>query len=130
MTLCCLKNGNHFVAPHRWKTFQKIVDGFIHPLGGAQMAKILDQIIAEKSRLFEIEKGFPIEVDQSARQVLLDRGYSPDLGARPLERAIDECVVQPLVDAWFANRLKRGLVRFTAAAAASGAPKIVFSQDV
>jgi ATP-dependent Clp protease ATP-binding subunit ClpA len=105
------------------------VIGF-HPLGGAQMAKILDQIIAEKSRLFETEKGLPIEVDQSARQVLLDRGYSPDLGARPLERAVDECVVQPLVDAWFANRLKRGLVRFTAAVAASGAPKIVFSQDV
>ena len=105
------------------------VIGF-QPLGGAQMAKILDQIIAEKSRLFEVEKGLPIEVDQSARQVLLDRGYSPDLGARPLERAVDECVVQPLVDAWFANRLKRGLVRFTAAVAASGAPKIVFSQDV
>ncbi len=105
------------------------VIGF-QPLGSAQMAKILDQIIAEKSRLFEVEKGLPIEVDQSARQVLLDRGYSPDLGARPLERAVDECVVQPLVDAWFANRLKRGLVRFTAAVAASGAPKIVFSQDV
>jgi ATP-dependent Clp protease ATP-binding subunit ClpC len=105
------------------------VIGF-HPLGGAQMAKILDQIIAEKSRLFEVEKGLPIEVDQLARQVLLDRGYSPDLGARPLERAVDECVVQPLVDAWFANRLKRGLVRFTAAASASGALKIVFSQDV
>lgn len=105
------------------------VIGF-QPLGSAQMAKILDQIIAEKSRLFENEKGLPIEVDQSARQLLFDRGYSPDLGARPLERAVDEFVVQPLVDAWFANRLKRGLVRFTAATSASGAPKIVFSQDV
>jgi ATP-dependent Clp protease ATP-binding subunit ClpC len=107
------------------------VIGF-HPLGGAQMAKILDQIIAEKSRLFETEKGLPIEVDQSARQVLLDRGYSPDLGARPLERAVDECVVQPLVDAWFANRLKRGLVRFTAVTpiqSATHASKIIFSQD-
>ena len=105
------------------------VIGF-HPLGGVQMAKILDQIIAEKSRLFQTEKGLPIEVDQSARKALLDRGYSPDLGARPLERAVDECVVQPLVDAWFANRLKRGLVRFTAAPSASGTPRIEFSQDV
>ena len=107
------------------------VIGF-RPLGGAQMAKILDQIIAEKSRLFEVEKGLPIEVDQSARQMLLDRGYSPDLGARPLERAVDECLVQPLVDAWFANRLKRGLVRFTAAPtipSAMHASTIVFSQD-
>jgi ATP-dependent Clp protease ATP-binding subunit ClpA len=54
------------------------------------------------------------------------------MGARPLERAVDEWVVQPLVDAWFANRLKGGPVRFTVAASAQsapGAPKIVFSQD-
>lgn len=40
--------------------------------------------------------------------------------------------VPPLVDAWFANRLTRGLVRFTVAVptqSAPGAPKIVFSQD-
>jgi ATP-dependent Clp protease ATP-binding subunit ClpC len=102
------------------------VIGF-HPLGSAQLAKILDQIIAEKSRLFEADKGLLIEVDQMARQVLIDRGYSPDLGARPLERAVDESVVQPLVDAWFANRLRRGRVYFTAA---SGSSKIEFSQDV
>lgn len=103
-----------------------VVIGF-HPLGSAQLAKILDQILAEKSRLFEADKGLLIEVDQMARQVLLDRGYSPDLGARPLERAVDESVVQPLVDAWFANRLRRGRVLFTAA---SGSSKIEFSQDV
>ena len=73
------------------------VIGF-QPLGGEQLAKILDQIIAEKSRLFAAEKGLNIEVDQLARNVLLDRGYSPDLGARPLERAVDEMIVQPLVD--------------------------------
>ena len=58
--------------------------------------------------------------------------YSPDMGARPIERAVDEWVVQPLVDAWFANRLKGRPVRFTVAASAQSAPgasKIVFSQD-
>lgn len=89
------------------------VIGF-QPLGNEHMAKILDQIIAEKSRLFAAEKGLKIEVDQLARKVLLDRGYSPDLGARPLERAVDEMLVQPLVDAWFGNRLKTGTVRFSA----------------
>ena len=64
-----------------------------------------------------------IEVDQSARKVLLERGFSPDLGARPLERAVDEWVVQPLVDAWFANRLRVGRVRFTAAAPAQSSPR-------
>jgi len=108
------------------------VIGFM-PLGGEQLSRILDQIIGEKVRLFEAEKGLIVEVDQLARGVLLDCGYSPDLGARPLERAVDEWVVQPLVDAWFANRLRTGLVRFTATAAVqSSHPKtsmITFSQD-
>lgn len=100
------------------------VIGF-HPLGIDQISEILDQIIAEKSRMFEAEKGLRIEVDQPARQALLDRGYSPDLGARPLERAVDEMIVQPLVDAWFGNRLKTGTVKFSA----SGTNAITFLQD-
>jgi ATP-dependent Clp protease ATP-binding subunit ClpA len=104
------------------------VIGF-QPLGGEQMAKILDQIIADKSRMFEAEKGLRIEVDQLARKVLLDRGYSPDLGARPLERAVDEMIVQPLVDAWFANQLRIGTVQFSVSASPSGAKSITFSQD-
>ena len=100
------------------------VIGF-QPLGEEQLAKILDQIIAEKSRMFEAEKGLRIEVDQLARKVLLDRGYNPDLGARPLERAVDELIVQPLVDAWFGNRLKTGTVKFSV----SGTNAITFSQD-
>jgi len=104
------------------------VIGF-QPLGGEQMAKILDQIITEKSRMFEAEKGLRIEVDPLVRKVLLDRGYSPDLGARPLERAVDEMIVQPLVDAWFANRLKIGTVKFSVSAASSGTNTITFLQD-
>ena len=102
------------------------VIGF-RPLYREHLWQILDQILAEKTRLFEAEKGITIEVDQSARRVLLERGYSPDLGARPLERAVDEWVVQPLVDAWFANLLQPGTVRFTVDA--SSANKIAFSQD-
>lgn len=105
------------------------VIGF-QPLNCQHMAKILDQIIAEKTRLFEAEKGLTIEVDQLARNILLDRGYSPDLGARPLERAVDEMLVQPLVDAWFGNRLRTGTVQFTVVATAQTSPNtITFSQD-
>ena len=107
------------------------VIGF-QPLERGSLEKILEQIISTKARAFEVEKGLMIEVDQSARRVLLERGYSPDLGARPLERAVDELVVQPLVDAWFANQLRTGPVRFTATASAqfsSRADAITFLQD-
>ena len=98
------------------------VIGF-QPLDREHLLQILDQILAEKARLFETDKGLIIEVDELARKVLLKRGYSPDLGARPLERAVDEWVVQPLVDAWFANRLRAGRVRFTVAAPAQSSPR-------
>ena len=65
-------------------------------------------------------------------KILVSQLSKSAMGARPLERAVDEWVVQPLVDAWFANRLKGGPVRFIVAASAqsaAGAPKIVFSQD-
>jgi len=83
------------------------------PLGRQNLAKILDKILAEKMQVFEAERSLIVEVDQSARACLLQAGYSPDLGARPLERIVDEWVVQPLVDAWFANQLTTGRVRFS-----------------
>jgi ATP-dependent Clp protease ATP-binding subunit ClpC len=98
------------------------VIGF-RPLESKHLAKILDQILTEKARMFAAEKGLNIEVDQLARKVLLERGFSPDLGARPLERAVDEWVVQPLVDAWFANRVTAGRVRFTVAVPAQSSPR-------
>jgi ATP-dependent Clp protease ATP-binding subunit ClpC len=96
------------------------VIGF-RPLDGKHLAQILDQILADKAQMFEVEKSLTIDVDQSAKRILLERGYSPDLGARPLERAVDELIVQPLVDAWFGNHLKVGRVRFTAAGPAQSA---------
>ena len=73
--------------------------------------------------MFEGEKSLLIDVDQSARRVLLERGFSSDLGAPPLERAVDEWVVQPLVDAWFAKQLRAGRVRFTVATPAQSSPR-------
>lgn len=97
------------------------VIGF-RPLESKHLAEILDQILTQKAGVFESEKGLIVEVDQLARRVLLDRGYSPDLAARPLERAVDECVIQPMVDAWFANRVTAGRVRFTVAAPERSSP--------
>lgn len=37
-----------------------------------------------------------LELDDSARQILLDEGYDPTNGARPLRRAIERLVMRPL----------------------------------
>lgn len=41
-------------------------------------------------------RGWAIEWEPSAIEFLLDRGFTPDLGARPLRRAIDQHLLSPL----------------------------------
>jgi ATP-dependent Clp protease ATP-binding subunit ClpC len=42
------------------------------------------------------EKGFELAFTEEAREVLIDVGYNPDFGARPLRRAIERLMEDPL----------------------------------
>ena len=42
------------------------------------------------------EKGMTLQIDQPAKDFLIDKGYNPDFGARPLRRAIEQYVEDPL----------------------------------
>lgn len=57
--------------------------------------KIIDiQLNRLKDILFQ--KGIEIEVDDKAKEFLFKEGYNPDFGARPLKRAIQRYIVDPL----------------------------------
>ncbi|MGE4286120.1 MAG: ATP-dependent Clp protease ATP-binding subunit [Phycisphaerae bacterium] len=45
------------------------------------------------------EKGYKIEIDESAEEFLIDKGYNPEYGARPLRRAIEKYIEDPLSEA-------------------------------
>ena len=93
------------------------------PLGRAELALILDQILAEKTAAFQSAQGIEVTLEDEARTVILEQNYDPRMGARPLERAVDQLVVQPLVDAIFSKRVGRGQICVTAKGG-----KLVFSQ--
>ncbi|MGE3107610.1 MAG: ATP-dependent Clp protease ATP-binding subunit [Phycisphaerales bacterium] len=42
------------------------------------------------------QQGMTLELDQKAKDFLIDKGYNPDYGARPLRRAIGQYVEDPL----------------------------------
>ncbi len=42
------------------------------------------------------EQGWHMELDQAAKDFLIDKGFNPDYGARPLRRAISQYVEDPL----------------------------------
>jgi ATP-dependent Clp protease ATP-binding subunit ClpC len=44
------------------------------------------------------EKGMKLTLDQPAKDFLIDKGYNPDFGARPLRRAIGQYVEDPLAE--------------------------------
>ena len=54
------------------------------------------------------ERGFGLDVDESARKFLADAGYDPVYGARPLKRAIQRHLENPLSKEILAGRFASG----------------------
>ena len=65
------------------------------PLGTAQMSKILDLRLAEVSKLLE-ERQISLELTEPARQLILAAGSDAAYGARPLKRALQRMIQDPL----------------------------------
>jgi ATP-dependent Clp protease ATP-binding subunit ClpB len=64
-------------------------------LGLAQIKRIVDiQIEILKERLKE--KKIDLELTSKAKEFIADKGYSPEYGARPLKRAIQKLIINPL----------------------------------
>jgi len=53
-------------------------------------------------------QGIGIELTQDAKQLLADRGYDPTLGARPLRRAIQRLVEDPLSERLLYKEFRAG----------------------
>ncbi len=67
------------------------------PLVKDDLNYIIDFELA-KLRKRLTEKGMTMEIDQLAKDFLIDRGYNPDFGARPLRRALSQFVEDPLAE--------------------------------
>jgi ATP-dependent Clp protease ATP-binding subunit ClpB len=77
------------------------------PLGKEQLSRIVDIQLARVQSLLE-SRGITLEASDEAKQRLVDLGYEPSLGARPLERAIVRWVQDPLAEGLLAGRFGKG----------------------
>jgi ATP-dependent Clp protease ATP-binding subunit ClpC len=50
------------------------------------------------------EHGFRLELTEQAKEFLIDKGYNPEFGARPLRRAIEHYIEDPLSEAVLAGK--------------------------
>jgi ATP-dependent Clp protease ATP-binding subunit ClpB len=65
------------------------------PLGAAQMSHILDLRLNEVSKMLE-DRAISLELTEPARQLILAAGSDAAYGARPLKRALQRMVQDPL----------------------------------
>ncbi len=64
-------------------------------LGKEELAKIIDVQLRRLHKLLA-DKDLHVELDESAKALLVKEGYDPTFGARPLKRAIQTMIQNPL----------------------------------
>ncbi|MBU3671714.1 MAG: ATP-dependent chaperone ClpB [Sinobacteraceae bacterium] len=74
-----------------------------HPLGTAQIRAIVDIQLGQLRRRL-IDRGLDLQLDNRARDLIGEAGFDPVYGARPLKRAIQQQIENPL-----AQQLLQGL---------------------
>ena len=76
-------------------------------LGREQIAEIID-VQLEKLRKTLEERGITIQLDESAKDLLVQEGYDPVYGARPLKRAIQTLIQNPLAVSLLKGEISAG----------------------
>ena len=78
-----------------------------HPLEKSHIFEIID--IMQKDLFKRVEElGITIEMDQKAKAFLVEKGYDPQFGARPLRRAIQKYVEDPMAESILSDDLGEG----------------------
>jgi ATP-dependent Clp protease ATP-binding subunit ClpB len=77
------------------------------PLGTDQIAQIVD-IQLERFRKMLADRKLTLEITPEAKRMLAEEGYDPAYGARPLKRAIQKLIQNPLALMILEGRFKDG----------------------
>jgi ATP-dependent Clp protease ATP-binding subunit ClpB len=80
---------------------------FFEPLGREQLDRIVHIQISRYDRLLS-DRGLELALTDRAVSLVADRGYDPVYGARPLKRAIQKLVIDPLANEILAGHFTTG----------------------
>jgi ATP-dependent Clp protease ATP-binding subunit ClpB len=84
-------------------------------LNRASIADIVDKQLEEVRQKIE-EKGMKLVIDSSVRNYLVEKGYDPEYGARPLKRLIQKVILDRMADKMIKGELRHGgkaIISFT-----------------
>jgi ATP-dependent Clp protease ATP-binding subunit ClpB len=100
---------NEILQKHFRPEFLNRIDEIVifHPLTKEHLREIVDIQLARVEALMR-ERGYTLEVTPEAREYLAEVGYDPDFGARPLKRAIQKELQDPLALEVLSGNIKPG----------------------
>jgi ATP-dependent Clp protease ATP-binding subunit ClpC len=75
-----------------------------HPLGKPEMRKILDLMLVRNNEKVE-KQGLSLELSDEAKEFLLEKGFDPNYGARPLNRVIQKYLDDMLAEGILSQHL-------------------------
>ena len=80
--------------------FLNRIDGIVvfHALTKEDLLQIVDLLLDDVRKNLQ-EKGISLEVTESAKGLVAEKGYDPAFGARPLRRVIQDLIEDPLSEA-------------------------------
>jgi len=78
-----------------------------HKLTKEEITEIVDLLLVRLQSQMA-EHGLALQLTDDAKELLVDQGYDPTMGARPLRRAIQRLVEDPLSDQILAGGFKEG----------------------
>ena len=92
------------LAPYFKPEFLNRFDGIVefNALSKEHLLKIVDLMITDMNAAIA-EKGLHIEVTGDVKQKIVDLGYNPEMGARPLRRVIQEQLEDQIADFYLDN---------------------------
>ena len=74
--------------------FQPLVKTYLNQIIEFELAKVRERLAV---------KDIELELDDEAKSFIIEKGYNPDFGARPLRRALSQLIEDPLAEGLLAG---------------------------
>ncbi|MGX8714338.1 MAG: ATP-dependent Clp protease ATP-binding subunit [Lachnospiraceae bacterium] len=97
---------NHLFKPEFLNRIDDII--VFRSLGKDALFKIMDLQLNEINKRIKSQMDMRLLVDEAAREVLMNKGYNPKFGARPLRRTLQSEIEDMLAEDILTGRVKKG----------------------
>jgi ATP-dependent Clp protease ATP-binding subunit ClpB len=100
-----MKSLKEFFKPEFLNRIDEII--VFKPLSKEDLRKIVEiQLNKVKENL--LKKGINVVFEDDVKEILIEKGFDPEYGARPLQRVIQKLILDPLAQKIIANQVKKG----------------------